>query len=835
MKKLAFLIGILAVFLFAGMVRGATVNCTNCSDCNTKIASASTGDIVQLNISVVNQAGTCVNFAGKDNIIFDCLGNTIDGNRAGNNFYGISMPSGTNNNTVRNCNITDFSGEFSFGVYEYSSNYNNFSNMSLNYNDYAIWIENSNNNNLFNFTAKYNDIGVYLSSSSNNTVDGVVSISNLDAGVFTTGSSNYNFISNVVGNGTTRNNYFLWISSGNYNTITNVTTNTNWYGGISNGNGAYYNSYINIISNSAQYGIRFGGRYCNYTNVSVSSNNIGFYTMYGQYNIIKDSRITNNSVGIYFEGYGTPAMANNVTNTTFNNTANFGSNQLTNGNYFSLDSWSSPTGTGYSEACPDLNANGICDSSYSLDGNNTDYSPRSVDSLKPSMAFVSQSPNDVNNFNVFGNSVNATYNLTDKSSLNSNSVKFYFKTNSTSDCWYFVNGTSYCGFNQGASMSNSSDLWTFRVFDNQVYPATYNVNETVMESTSHSSYTVSGHDSYVKIRFFNVSMSKQYSLFEVMANDSGTGTALGIFYCNSSYSSGDPALSDSCASFYNINGNVLFNHTHGAYSSHHVVPFAVNLTTGKVGNVTVTPLSYFLLRGNTSDWHAYHININSSSVQTTTDAGGAWTDRDWTVDAHLHQYSDSDMLWYYIYSCDGVGSCGNSSFRYDLVQLYGLPPIAPDVYSPVPGSYTNGDFVDIEYTESISPNSYAVESYNITLVDSTDNSFVEQIVDNNYPYFSYSWQSDLSGDFKIKVESCDNHSQCSVGYSEIFMIGLGFGERQGLARLPYYGYSLAGFFTYITNPLVDFLLAMGIIGVILAIVYSIGQGVINRMNGGVAG
>ena len=64
---------------------GILYNCTTCADCTSAIADASGGDVVYLNTSIDDATGTCIDFAGKDNIIFDCsnYGNYIDGDDSG--------------------------------------------------------------------------------------------------------------------------------------------------------------------------------------------------------------------------------------------------------------------------------------------------------------------------------------------------------------------------------------------------------------------------------------------------------------------------------------------------------------------------------------------------------------------------------------------------------------------------------------------------------------------------------------------------------------------------------------------------------------------------------
>lgn len=395
-----------------------------------------------------------------------------------------------------------------------------------------------------------------------------------------------------------------------------------------------------------------------------------------------------------------------------------------------------------------------------------------TDSNPPTITFVSKSPVDIDTTNLFGFSANVTYNITDMFGLNTSTIMMYYKTNSTlADCFILINGTTQiCGFQTDAIKYNVSDDWYFRMYDNQVYPAIYNINESYMENTPHLRYDFTSHSSYVKIRFLNVSSIKQYSMFEVMANNSGSATATAIYYCNSSYVTGDPDLSTNCVKFYDLLGNVPYNHTHSIYSSHMLIPFAINNVTGLVnGLVLATPTSYFLLRGNTTQWHAYYINSNSSSSEVTTDNGATWTDVGGTFDSHLHQYSGTDSLWYYIAACDQNGFCTDSEMRQDLLQTSGLPPTAPDIMSPLNLSYRGN--IAINYTESLSPNNFSIVLYNISLFN-PDNTFNKTIVNNNYPNLSYIFNSLTVQDasYRISITDCDSLSQCSISLSDIFTI-----------------------------------------------------------------
>lgn len=69
MKSLWILLSaVLLGILLSGSV--GAVTCTSCSDCSQTIASANSGDTVQLTTSISNYTGTsdtgCISFGGKD-------------------------------------------------------------------------------------------------------------------------------------------------------------------------------------------------------------------------------------------------------------------------------------------------------------------------------------------------------------------------------------------------------------------------------------------------------------------------------------------------------------------------------------------------------------------------------------------------------------------------------------------------------------------------------------------------------------------------------------------------------------------------------------------------
>ncbi len=152
-----------------------------CTDC-TNALNNNSRTVVVLNVSVSGVSGTCINNpANFSNKTFDCQGYTIDGDDTEED-YGIYL-NNKQNNTIRNCVITDFRD----GIYLNSSTNNNL------------------NNNLNNNTINSNTLlGIYLWSSSNNTLANNIVNSDGNYGIYLSSSSN-----NTLANNTANNNRLI--------------------------------------------------------------------------------------------------------------------------------------------------------------------------------------------------------------------------------------------------------------------------------------------------------------------------------------------------------------------------------------------------------------------------------------------------------------------------------------------------------------------------------------------------------------------------------------------------------------------------------------------------
>lgn len=418
------------------------------------------------------------------------------------------------------------------------------------------------------------------------------------------------------------------------------------------------------------------------------------------------------------------------------------------------------------------------------------FSIFSVNAVAPNVTFVSQSPNDIDSQNLIAGLLNITYNITG-ADLNTSTIRLYHKTNkSDASCVYFLNGSEACGsgYQETTPTSNVSSLYLFQISHVTIYGGTYNYNQFIMREIIKSQYDLDGDTEYTKMQFFNVSNNKSYNYFFINAdNQTALSGTLRMYYCNSSFTSGNPLTSSSCTNFYNMLSTEPFDAT-PAQSKYHVIPFLINTTTGMINNVYVTPTSYLLLRGRigADAWNvAYITNVSRTNAMQTT-AGGpgyTWTNFAGTFDAHFHQFTGEEVLYYTVCANDTTGNSncgvGITNLFNDTLGLGGMPPYAPIMISPVATNYSGN--ITINYTAAISPppNSYSVY-YNISLRyahdlgNESDDTLFQIIKGNNSGNLSYVFDTVTEGIpdgyYNVHVLACDELDQCKLGESENFLL-----------------------------------------------------------------
>ena len=398
----------------------------------TRISSP--GEYV-LTQDIINSGVTgCINITSSD-VIFDGAGYTVDGNGLTN--YGLYARN-VNNITIKNLVIQEWNSQ---AVNIVNSNNNNFSNITVKSGNYdGFYLQNSNNNILKNISAlNTGHVGFTFDSSQGNDLNGATLQNNAweDFDIYVNGVSACN---NEVRNVSLTNNYKLhyynetvhlndisagaiYLCNADNSVITNVSViSVNEQNSISNyfvENVTYSNivtsglreamffkysannTITNILMKDGWSGISYSTNTTNtnFKNATIYNMTDRAIRMYAgaSNNVINDSKIFNNSVGIYLNMAGKYGP-NKIYNSIFNNTQNiewgisdfFGDGSVypnywnttkqpgTNiigGSSLGGNFWAYPNGTGFSQTCVDGNSDGICDSAYVLKSNNIDYLP----------------------------------------------------------------------------------------------------------------------------------------------------------------------------------------------------------------------------------------------------------------------------------------------------------------------------------------------------------------------------------------------------------------------------------------------------------------------------
>jgi parallel beta-helix repeat protein len=298
-------------------------------------------------------------------VLEDSSNNTILGTNIANNTEGIRLSHGSSNNTIAGNNIT---ANNNVGVWLYSDsltisgNNNTISGNNITNNEYGIFLERSSDSTIAgNNITNNSDFGIYLDESYSNTFSG----NNITAnfwGIVLRDSSN----NTILGNNITANNRYGINLHGSNNTMleNNITANNDGIEISSSNNSISGNN----ITNNSESGIR----------LSESSN----------YNSINGNNITNNNVGVYLSAL---ARANKFWHNNFiDNTqqVNVQTGIYPNGTLLiPLCIWDDgyPSGGNYwsDYGGTDVNQDGIGDTSYIIDANNTDHYPLMVPYVIP--------------------------------------------------------------------------------------------------------------------------------------------------------------------------------------------------------------------------------------------------------------------------------------------------------------------------------------------------------------------------------------------------------------------------------------------------------------------
>jgi parallel beta-helix repeat protein len=266
----------------------------------------------------------------------------------------------TSRSNITGLNVTSYYGFYIF----YSSNYNTFTNNTITAGGNGAYLYSSSNNTFTNntFTSTYGH-GAYLEYYSNyNTFTNNTISSTYGSGARLDFSSNYNTFTNNTITGS------VYLDSSSNNIFTNNTITAYVVGAY-----LYYSSNYNTFTNNiitAYYDGAFLSSSSNYntfiSNKIQSSNSYAMYLSSSSNNLIYNN-LLNGSVG--------PVSVDS--NSNFWNTTLTSGTNIIGGPYIGGNFYANSTG-GFSQTCTDSDEDGICDSNYTINGQNIDYLPLAV-------------------------------------------------------------------------------------------------------------------------------------------------------------------------------------------------------------------------------------------------------------------------------------------------------------------------------------------------------------------------------------------------------------------------------------------------------------------------
>ena len=393
----------------------------------------------------------------------------------------------------------------------------------------------------------------------------------------------------------------------------------------------------------------------------------------------------------------------------------------------------------------------------------------------PTITFISQNPVDLTTTNIANTSIVIQFNISTDNPIDLTKTNLFWLTNGSSHAnfTWIINGSyGNTGFNSnGITISNLSNTFNFTLGDN-IYPANYLLNLSNYENSVHTAFPLTKDNTLIKALVLNMSITSANNYLEFMVqNITSTTASLRIYYCNSTYTSGNIDTSNSCGLIFNMLANQTFNHIENQ-SFHWLAPLTINTSSGTIGLVKITNPGYFLWRGRTGGYNAYYVPTIArvSATQTSGNTGVGWSDVSGTLDYHLHQFDDNDVFNYYVcsnYTINGIYNC--STTRLDYLNASLSPPTPPIVLSPVNATYNVS--ILINYTSAITTPNVTLSYYKIDLMNA-DDTFNSTILANNSLNLSYLWNSSsiITGSFNIHVIAYTTQNLSSFGESDVFSI-----------------------------------------------------------------
>jgi hypothetical protein len=408
----------------------------------------------------------------------------------------------------------------------------------------------------------------------------------------------------------------------------------------------------------------------------------------------------------------------------------------------------------------------------------------SVDTAPPKVTFKEQLPNSIVFRNQFGGSANITYNITDETDVNNATAFLYYSINLTGNkageqlINSYTNGTADRGYLNTKVSINKTSNYTFSLFDNDLFYALYNYNETKMEDSQKYFYDCNQTKCIYWNEFFNFSNRNPFNILELNVRNTGTNTQpLQIGVCNERVL--NPLVSANCTQIFN---NVVLpvNHTHAnGKSNHSTVSFTFDSTNGKINNLWINNTIYPYVYANNlppKRWEIAYINVPSrvNSTMVYELSNNTIKDLSYTWDMHIHQ--NASILQYYACANDTLNNFNCSEVRkVTISQSDSIEPDAPIFTNPNSTSilFENplNNLTYISFIRGLSPSNTPLDVCKIDILDS--GLLYLNVLNSSIPYpiVETYWKNSANyTEIYLNLTCCDNKGLCSNSISESFSL-----------------------------------------------------------------
>lgn len=383
---------------------------------------------------------------------------------------------------------------------------------------------------------------------------------------------------------------------------------------------------------------------------------------------------------------------------------------------------------------------------------------------------TSQYPADLTS-NMTDLDINATVTVNGTTLSNNDSMTLFYDTETTLNDMCSIFYQKNCvqdGLYVNKSMTKvNNSFFTVHLDDFEIFPGYYPFNQHYIDNTVHLNFSVYNNVN-IKFNIFNFSTntSQYFIQMEFNAINSSSGsTNLLIYYCNSSYISGNPATTINCVFVDSFSPTTSYAHTHNQ-SKHQVIPVVI-------ANISKTQLSYFVFvnTGTLANAWNFQYVTNSSYDNTSFNTGNynSWGSTVNIFDIHVHEFLGSDYFSYYV-ELSNNGTLVNSSKVYDFYNLTAFPPSAPNILIPACNqSYTVGTTsltnITFIWTNSTDINGRPF-TYNLSISDGFSVKIINSSIPQNHAYYDYTDLNSISllpGNYVTTVIACDDIGMCNDG------------------------------------------------------------------------